>query len=97
MNGYTESHSVARLIGTPLPGENNLLLYLFCKSSFFSGCTDFLQDGELTEAVQRKPYAVIVFDDPEKAHPQIWNSLLQVLNECHLTVSLASLFDLVLR
>jgi chaperone protein clpB 2 len=35
----------------------------------------------LTEAVKRKPYAVVLFDEVEKAHPEVFNLLLQVLDE----------------
>lgn len=44
--------------------------------------------GILTEKVKKKPYAVILFDEIEKAHPDIYNVLLQVLDEGHLTDSL---------
>ena len=50
--------------------------------------TDFIKSGELIESVQRKPYAVIVFDNAEKACPSLRNSLLQVLNESRLIVGL---------
>lgn len=41
--------------------------------------------GQLTEAVRRRPYTVVLFDEVEKAHPQVWNTLLQVLDEGRLT------------
>jgi len=41
--------------------------------------------GQLTEAVRRKPYTVLLFDEIEKAHPDIFNVLLQILDEGHLT------------
>jgi ATP-dependent Clp protease ATP-binding subunit ClpC len=41
--------------------------------------------GQLTEKVRRKPYSIILFDEVEKAHPDIFNILLQVLDEGHLT------------
>ena len=43
--------------------------------------------GQLTEAVRRRPYTVILFDEIEKAHPQVLNVLLQVLDDGHLTDS----------
>ena len=52
------------------------------------GYVGFEQGGQLTEAVRRQPYAVILFDEVEKAHQQIWNTLLQVLDDGRLTVSL---------
>ncbi len=88
MSEYTESHSVARLIGAP-PGKNFFLFFLsFMLMISWLGYIGFEQGGQLTEAVRRQPYAVILFDEVEKAHPQIWNTLLQVLDDGRLTVSL---------
>lgn len=44
--------------------------------------------GQLTEKVRRKPYSVVLFDEIEKAHPDIFNSLLQILDEGYITDSL---------
>ncbi len=41
--------------------------------------------GQLTEAVRRRPYRVILFDEIEKAHPEVWNTLLQILDDGRLT------------
>jgi len=49
--------------------------------------------GQLTEAVRRKPYSVILFDEIEKAHPDIFNVLLQVLDDGRLTDSLGRTVD----
>lgn len=43
------------------------------------------EGGQLTELVRRKPYSVILFDEIEKAHPDVWNTLLQILDEGRLT------------
>ena len=43
------------------------------------------EGGQLTEAVRRQPYAVILFDEIEKAHPEVFNSMLQIFDEGHLT------------
>jgi len=43
------------------------------------------EGGQLTELVRRKPYAVVLFDEIEKAHPDVWNTLLQILDEGRLT------------
>ena len=43
------------------------------------------EGGQLTELVRRKPYSVILFDEIEKAHPQVFNIMLQILDEGHLT------------
>ncbi len=49
----------------------------------------FEQDGELAEAIRRQPCAVIIFDKVEKAHPEMWNRLLEVLDNSRLAVSLS--------
>lgn len=67
MSEYMESHSVARLIGSP------------------PGYVGFEEGGQLTETVRRKPYSVVLFDEIEKAHPDVFNVLLQVLDDGRLT------------
>lgn len=69
MSEYMESHSVAKLIGSP------------------PGYVGYDEAGQLTEKVRRKPYSVILFDEIEKAHPDIMNMLLQVLDDGRLTDS----------
>lgn len=49
------------------------------------GYVGYEEGGQLTEAVRRKPYAVILFDEVEKAHPQIFNVFLQIFDEGRLT------------
>ena len=51
------------------------------------GYVGFNEGGQLTEAVRRRPYTVILFDEIEKAHPDIFNLLLQLLEDGHLTDS----------
>jgi ATP-dependent Clp protease ATP-binding subunit ClpC len=51
------------------------------------------EGGQLTEQVRRKPYSVVLFDEVEKAHPDIFNTLLQVLDEGRLTDSLGRTVD----
>jgi len=51
------------------------------------------EGGQLTEAVRRKPYSVVLFDEVEKAHPDIFNTLLQVLDEGRLTDSNGRVVD----
>ncbi len=67
MSEYMESHSVARLIGSP------------------PGYVGYDEGGQLTEAVRRKPYSIVLFDEVEKAHPEIFNILLQILDDGRLT------------
>ena len=49
------------------------------------GYVGYDEGGQLTEAVRRRPYSVILFDEIEKAHPDVFNVLLQLLDEGHLT------------
>ena len=49
------------------------------------GYVGYEQGGQLTEAVRRRPYRVILFDEIEKAHPEVWNALLQILDDGRLT------------
>ncbi len=49
------------------------------------GYVGYEEGGQLTEAVRRRPYRVILFDEIEKAHPDVWNALLQVLDDGRLT------------
>lgn len=67
MSEYMESHSVARLIGSP------------------PGYVGYDEGGQLTEAVRRKPYSIVLFDEIEKAHPEIFNILLQIMEDGRLT------------
>jgi ATP-dependent Clp protease ATP-binding subunit ClpB len=67
MSEYMESHSLARLIGSP------------------PGYIGHDEGGQLTEAVRRKPYSVILFDEIEKAHPQVLNVFLQIFDDGRLT------------
>jgi ATP-dependent Clp protease ATP-binding subunit ClpB len=49
------------------------------------GYVGYDEGGQLTEAVRRNPYTVVLLDEVEKAHPQVWNTFLQVLDEGRLT------------
>ncbi|MGI6209792.1 MAG: ATP-dependent Clp protease ATP-binding subunit, partial [Anaerolineae bacterium] len=49
------------------------------------GYVGYDEGGQLTEAVRRRPYRVILFDEIEKAHPEVWNALLQILDDGRLT------------
>src|SRR5690625_3664186 len=57
------------------------------------GYVDSDKGGILTEAVRRRPYSVILFDEAEKAHPDVFNLLLQVLDEGRLTDAQGRLVD----
>ncbi|MEI8343417.1 MAG: AAA family ATPase [Candidatus Moraniibacteriota bacterium] len=67
MSEYMESHSAAKLVGSP------------------PGYVGYEEGGQLTEIIRRRPYSVILFDEIEKAHPQIFNILLQILDDGRLT------------
>ena len=69
MSEFMESHSTAKLIGSP------------------PGYVGYDEGGQLTEKVRRKPYSVILFDEIEKAHPDVMNMLLQILEDGRLTDS----------
>jgi ATP-dependent Clp protease ATP-binding subunit ClpC len=49
------------------------------------GYVGYDQGGQLTEAVRRRPYRVVLFDEIEKAHPDVWNALLQILEDGRMT------------
>ncbi len=49
------------------------------------GYVGYGEGGQLTEAVRRQPYAVVLFDEIEKAHPDVFNAMLQIFDEGHLT------------
>ncbi len=49
------------------------------------GYIGYEESGQLTEAIRRKPYSIVVFDEIEKAHPEALNMLLQIMEEGHLT------------
>lgn len=57
------------------------------------GYVGYEEGGQLTEKVRRKPYSVVLLDEIEKAHPDVFNLLLQVLDEGHLTDSLGRRID----
>ncbi len=57
------------------------------------GYVGYEEGGQLTEAVRRRPYSVILFDEVEKAHPDVFNVLLQVLDDGHVTDSQGRVVD----
>ena len=58
------------------------------------GYVGYDEGGQLTEAVRRKPYSVVLFDEVEKAHPDVFNVLLQVLDDGRITDSTGKTVDL---
>ena len=69
MSEFMESHSVAKMIGSP------------------PGYVGHDEGGQLAEKIRRNPYSVVLFDEIEKAHPDVFNVLLQVLDDGHITDS----------
>ncbi len=57
------------------------------------GYVGYEEGGQLTEAVRRKPYSVVLLDEIEKAHPDVYNILLQILDDGHITDSLGRKVD----
>ena len=57
------------------------------------GYVGYEDSGTLTKAVRRKPYSVVLLDEIEKAHPDVFNILLQVLDEGHLTDNYGRVID----
>jgi len=57
------------------------------------GYVGYEEGGQLTETVRRRPYQVILFDEIEKAHPDVWNALLQILEDGRLTDGQGNIVD----
>src|SRR5579885_2113435 len=57
------------------------------------GYIGYEEGGQLTEKIRRKPYSVVLLDEIEKAHPDVWNMLLQIMEEGHLTDSFGRKVD----
>jgi len=57
------------------------------------GYVGYEEGGQLTEAVRRRPYRVLLFDEIEKAHPDVWNALLQILDDGRMTDGQGNVVD----
>ena len=57
------------------------------------GYVGYEEGGQLTEAVRRRPYRVLLFDEIEKAHPEVWNALLQILDDGRMTDGQGNIVD----
>ena len=57
------------------------------------GYIGYEEGGQLTEAVRRRPYRVLLFDEIEKAHPEVWNALLQILDDGRMTDGQGNVVD----
>ena len=94
--GKTE---LCRALGEAMFGDENALIRLdmseYMEKHTVSrmvgsppGYVGYAEGGQLTEAVRRKPYSVVLFDEVEKAHPDVFNILLQILEDGRLTDSM---------
>ncbi|MGH3505451.1 MAG: AAA family ATPase, partial [Nocardioidaceae bacterium] len=102
-SGVGKTH-LSRILAEFLFGDTDALLQLDMSeysekhtvSRLFGsppGYVGYEEGGQLTEKVRRKPFSVVLFDEVEKAHPDIFNSLLQILEEGRLTDSQGRLVD----
>jgi ATP-dependent Clp protease ATP-binding subunit ClpC len=57
------------------------------------GYIGYEEGGQLTEAIRRRPYRVLLFDEIEKAHPEVWNALLQILDDGRMTDGQGNVVD----
>src|SRR5207248_7023119 len=57
------------------------------------GYVGYEEGGQLTEKIRRRPYSVVLLDEIEKAHPDVWNSLLQIMEEGRLTDNVGRTID----
>jgi ATP-dependent Clp protease ATP-binding subunit ClpC len=57
------------------------------------GYVGYEEGGQLTESVRRRPYRVLLFDEIEKAHPEVWNALLQILDDGRMTDGQGNVVD----
>src|SRR5205814_935831 len=57
------------------------------------GYVGYEEGGQLTEKIRRRPYSVVLLDEIEKAHPDVWNSLLQIMEEGRLTDNVGRIID----
>ncbi|MEO0454566.1 MAG: ATP-dependent Clp protease ATP-binding subunit [Verrucomicrobiota bacterium] len=101
--GVGKSH-LAKELATHVFGEEDALIQLdmseymekFNVSRLVGsppGYVGYEEGGQLTEKVRRRPYSVVLFDEIEKAHPDIWNILLQILEDGQVTDSLGRKVD----
>jgi len=78
---FNDEHAMIRLDMSEY-GERHAVARLFGAPPGYIG---YEEGGQLTEPVRRRPYSVVLFDEVEKAHPDVWNALLQVLDDGRLT------------
>eukprot|EP00983_Pelagomonas_calceolata_P003745 122068-Pelagomonas_calceolata.AAC.7 len=103
MSEFMERHTVSKLIGSPpgeaptsisivplVESQCCAMLYTPAWVAVLHTPTSYVgysEGGQLTEAVRRRPYTVVLFDEIEKAHPDVFNMMLQILEDGRLTDS----------
>src|SRR5262249_35647416 len=80
---FDDEHSMIRIDSSEYMGTHAVVRLIGAPP----GYVGYDEGGQLTEAVRRRPYAVILFDEIEKAHPDVFNILLQILDDGRLTDS----------
>jgi ATP-dependent Clp protease ATP-binding subunit ClpB len=80
---FNDQHAITRIDMSEYMQEHSVARLIGAPP----GYVGYEEGGQLTEAVRRKPYSVILFDEIEKAHPQVFNIFLQILDEGRLTDS----------
>jgi ATP-dependent Clp protease ATP-binding subunit ClpB len=78
---FDDSHALIRLDMTEYQEKHNVARLIGAPPGYIG----FEEGGQLTEAIRRRPYAVVLFDEIEKAHPDIFNVMLQILDDGRLT------------
>src|SRR3989454_1038782 len=89
-------HIISKVTGVPLQRMEQAEMEKFTASRLIGsppGYVGYEEGGQLSEAVRRRPYSVVLFDEVEKAHPDVMHLLLQILEEGKITDSLGRKID----
>src|SRR4029078_8532296 len=86
---FSDEHAVIRIDMSEYMEQHSVARLIGAPPGYIG----YEEGGQLTEAVRRKPYSIILFDEIEKAHPQVFNVFLQILDEGRLTDSKGTSVD----
>lgn len=86
---FSDQHAITRIDMSEYMEEHSVARLIGAPPGYIG----YEEGGQLTEAVRRKPYSVILFDEVEKAHPHVFNLFLQILDEGRLTDSKGVVVD----
>ncbi len=86
---FDDEHNIIRLDMSEYMEKHNVSRLIGAPP----GYVGYEEGGQLTDAVRRKPYSVVLFDEVEKAHPDVFNVLLQILDDGHVTDSQGRVVD----